>query len=135
MSSNTNNEEFQFQAWRVDEKPEPKQTTASSSSPEGDSKKSVFVGTEQTVASTLLGHNDDDAEDSVCIRVTHSSLNYKDALSSVGTKGVTKQYPHTPGIDAAGYIVNNNSNSGVDQEEEEEEEERKESVLVTGYVS
>jgi len=133
MSSNTNNEEFQFQAWRVDEKPEPKQTTASSSSPEGDPKKSVFVGTEQTVASTLLGHNDDDAEDSVCIRVTHSSLNYKDALSSVGTKGVTKQYPHTPGIDAAGYIVNNNSNSGVDQEEEEEEEERKESVLVTGY--
>lgn len=38
------------------------------------------------------------------IRVHYSSLNYKDALSASGNKGVTKQYPHTPGIDAAGVV-------------------------------
>lgn len=38
------------------------------------------------------------------IRVAYSSLNYKDALSAIGNKGVTQKYPHTPGIDAAGTI-------------------------------
>ena len=41
----------------------------------------------------------------VLIRVHHSSLNYKDALSATGNKGVTRQFPHTPGIDAAGEIA------------------------------
>lgn len=41
----------------------------------------------------------------VLIRVHYSSLNYKDALSTTGNKGVTKKYPHTPGIDAAGEVV------------------------------
>ena len=40
----------------------------------------------------------------VLINVQYSSLNYKDALSSCGNKGVTKSYPHTPGIDAAGIV-------------------------------
>ncbi|MBI9060684.1 MAG: YhdH/YhfP family quinone oxidoreductase [Marinilabiliaceae bacterium] len=40
----------------------------------------------------------------VLIRVEYSSLNYKDALSSIGNKGVTRNYPHTPGIDAAGIV-------------------------------
>lgn len=40
----------------------------------------------------------------VLIRVHYSSLNYKDALSASGNKGITKSYPHTPGIDAAGVI-------------------------------
>lgn len=39
------------------------------------------------------------------IQVLYSSLNYKDALSATGNKGVTKKYPHVPGIDAAGIIV------------------------------
>ncbi len=38
------------------------------------------------------------------IRVHYSSLNYKDALSASGNKGVTRNYPHTPGIDAAGIV-------------------------------
>lgn len=38
------------------------------------------------------------------IRVSWSSVNYKDALSSIGNRGVTRQYPHTPGIDAAGTV-------------------------------
>jgi putative YhdH/YhfP family quinone oxidoreductase len=41
----------------------------------------------------------------VLIKVRYSSLNYKDALSASGNKGVTRKYPHTPGIDAAGIVV------------------------------
>lgn len=40
----------------------------------------------------------------VLIRVHYSSLNYKDVLSATGHKGVTKSYPFTPGIDAAGIV-------------------------------
>jgi acrylyl-CoA reductase (NADPH) len=39
------------------------------------------------------------------IEVKYSSLNYKDALSATGNKGVTRKYPHTPGIDAAGVVA------------------------------
>ena len=39
------------------------------------------------------------------IEVKYSSLNYKDALSATGNKGVTRNYPHTPGIDAAGVVA------------------------------
>jgi len=39
------------------------------------------------------------------VRVHFSSLNYKDALSSIGNKGVTRKFPHTPGIDAVGEVV------------------------------
>ncbi|MGH7848542.1 MAG: YhdH/YhfP family quinone oxidoreductase [Candidatus Binatia bacterium] len=39
------------------------------------------------------------------IEVKYSSLNYKDALSATGNKGVTRKYPHTPGIDAAGVVT------------------------------
>jgi len=39
------------------------------------------------------------------VKVHYSSLNYKDALSATGRPGVTKRYPHTPGIDAAGEVV------------------------------
>lgn len=39
------------------------------------------------------------------VEVKYSSLNYKDALSATGNKGVTRKYPHTPGIDAAGMVV------------------------------
>jgi putative YhdH/YhfP family quinone oxidoreductase len=38
------------------------------------------------------------------VKVVYSSLNYKDALSATGNKGITKKYPHTPGIDAAGVV-------------------------------
>lgn len=43
-------------------------------------------------------------EGDVLIRVEYSSLNYKDALSATGNPGVTRNYPHTPGIDAAGTV-------------------------------
>lgn len=45
----------------------------------------------------------------VLVKVYYSSLNYKDALSATGNKGVTKNYPHTPGIDASGVIESSDS--------------------------
>jgi putative YhdH/YhfP family quinone oxidoreductase len=50
-------------------------------------------------------------EGDLLIKVKYSSLNYKDALSAQGNKGVTKNYPHTPGIDAAGVVEKSLSNS------------------------
>ena len=44
-------------------------------------------------------------EGELLIRVDYSSINYKDALSATGNPGVTKQYPHIPGIDAVGTVV------------------------------
>jgi putative YhdH/YhfP family quinone oxidoreductase len=44
-------------------------------------------------------------EGDILIKVRYSSLNYKDALSASGNKGVTRKYPHTPGVDAAGVVV------------------------------
>jgi len=39
------------------------------------------------------------------VKVHYSSLNFKDALSATGNPGVTRKFPHTPGIDAAGEVV------------------------------
>lgn len=45
----------------------------------------------------------------VLIKVEYSSLNYKDALSASGNKGVTRNYPHIPGIDASGEVISDES--------------------------
>ena len=58
-----------------------------------------YRGSEITLSTADLPAGD------VLIRVSHSSLNYKDALSASGNKGVTRHFPHTPGIDAAGEVV------------------------------
>lgn len=39
------------------------------------------------------------------VRVAYSSLNYKDALAASGHPGVVRRFPHVPGIDAAGVVV------------------------------
>ncbi len=44
-------------------------------------------------------------EGELLVQVHYSSLNFKDALSAIGNPGVTRNYPHTPGIDAAGVVV------------------------------
>jgi acrylyl-CoA reductase (NADPH) len=62
-------------------------------------------------------------EGDVLIQVNYSSLNYKDALSASGNKGVTRNYPHTPGIDAAGVIVQSTNESFKTGDQ----------VIVTGY--
>ena len=66
---------------------------------------------------------DDLPEGDILIKVNFSSLNYKDALSASGAPGVTRNYPHTPGIDAAGVIVETNDNNLKEGD----------SVIVTGY--
>jgi len=43
-------------------------------------------------------------EGEVLVRVAYAGLNYKDALSARGNRGVSKHYPHTPGVDAAGTV-------------------------------
>jgi acrylyl-CoA reductase (NADPH) len=44
-------------------------------------------------------------EGDTLVRVQYSSLNYKDMLSATGSPGITRQYPHTPGIDGAGVVI------------------------------
>lgn len=57
------------------------------------------------------------------LRVHYSSLNYKDALSATGHPGVTRRFPHTPGIDAAGEVVSCSDGAFAPGEK----------VIVTGY--
>ncbi|MEX2091493.1 MAG: oxidoreductase [Pirellulales bacterium] len=47
--------------------------------------------------------------DDVLIEVAYSSLNYKDALASQGHPGVVQKFPHVPGIDCAGTVVESKS--------------------------
>jgi alcohol dehydrogenase len=39
------------------------------------------------------------------IEVKYSSLNFKDGLSATGNPGVTRNFPHTPGIDVSGVVI------------------------------
>ena len=48
-------------------------------------------------------------EKEVVIKVTYSSLNYKDALSSIGNPGVTRTFPHVTGIDVSGTVFESTS--------------------------
>ncbi|AOY44180.1 MULTISPECIES: YhdH/YhfP family quinone oxidoreductase [Psychrobacter] len=62
-------------------------------------------------------------ENDLLIEVNYSSLNYKDAMSATGNKRITRNYPHTPGIDAAGVVVSDKSGTFSAGQE----------VLVFGY--
>lgn len=62
-------------------------------------------------------------ENDLLIEVHYSSLNYKDAMSASGNKSITKNYPHTPGIDAAGVVVSDKSGTFSEGQE----------VVVFGY--
>lgn len=53
---------------------------------------------------------DDLPNGELLVDVHYSSLNYKDALSATGAPGVTRNYPHTPGIDLAGVVRECTSN-------------------------
>ena len=41
----------------------------------------------------------------VLVKTAYSSLNYKDVLLCSGNPGLVRRYPHIPGIDAAGTII------------------------------
>lgn len=82
---------------------------------ETEDKKYIREIKEKTIADLPAGE--------VLIKVQYSSLNYKDALSASGNKGVTRKYPHTPGVDAAGVVT----------ESQNPDFKPGDQVLVTGY--
>lgn len=62
-------------------------------------------------------------DNELLVKVSYSSINYKDALSASGNKGVTRQFPHVPGVDASGVVVQSKSPAFAEGEK----------VLVTGF--
>ena len=78
---------------------------------------SGFINSIERLSISNLKDND------LLVKVSYSSLNYKDALSASGNKGVTREYPHTPGIDAVGEVIQSNSSDFKTGEK----------IIVTGY--
>lgn len=79
---------------------------------------------DKTFSQSIIERSIDDLPTGeVLIRVEYSSLNYKDALSATGNRGVTRNYPHTPGIDAVGVVEDSIA----------PEFSKGDTVLVTGY--
>ena len=76
-----------------------------------------FVSGIEQISVPKIGENE------VLIKATYSSLNFKDALSSIGNPGVSRSFPHVTGIDVAGIIQESNAADFVKGDE----------VLVTGY--
>ncbi len=81
------------------------------------------VGEKQYQGSVIEKTLDSLAENEVLVRVNYSCLNFKDALSASGSKGVTRNYPHTPGIDAVGVVEKSSVESFSAGDE----------VIVSGY--
>ncbi len=48
-------------------------------------------------------------EGEVTVEVEYSSLNYKDGLACIERGGIVRNYPHIPGIDVAGTVVESQS--------------------------
>lgn len=59
----------------------------------------------------------------VLIKVLYSSVNYKDYLSASIHYGITRSYPHVPGIDAAGIVSSSKTKEFSEGDE----------VIITGY--
>ena len=62
-------------------------------------------------------------EADVTIRVSYSSINYKDAMVSAGAGKMVRQFPHIPGVDLAGDV----------EEDRKGRFKKGDKVLVTGY--
>ena len=88
--------------------------------------KAVFIeeAGEKTYSKRIVERSVDDLpEGDLLVKVHYSSLNQKDAMSAHGNKGVTRNFPHQPGIDAAGIVE---ASSSADFSEGDK-------VIVTGY--
>jgi alcohol dehydrogenase len=59
----------------------------------------------------------------ILVRVEYSSLNFKDMLCTQGHPAVTRQFPHQPGIDAAGVV----------EQSSDDNFRVGDAVIVTGY--
>ncbi len=81
------------------------------------------IGDNKFLRKIDVKNTDDLPDGDVLVKVAYSSLNYKDALSAIGNRGVTKKYPHTPGIDAAGIV----------EESKTEDFKPGDEVIVTSY--
>ena len=44
-------------------------------------------------------------KDNLLIKVYYSSINFKDVMSCKGNPSITKTFPHTPGLDATGIVL------------------------------
>lgn len=79
---------------------------------------------DKTFTKSIIQRDISDLPDNdLLIEVHYSSLNYKDAMSASGNKAVSQNFPHTPGIDAAGIVVSDKSGTFKAGEQ----------VLVFGY--
>ena len=78
---------------------------------------------EGNIISVVEKNVDELPEGDLLIKVSYSSLNYKDAMSASGMPGVTRNYPHTPGIDAVGEIDSSSSKNFKEGDK----------VIITGY--
>lgn len=76
----------------------------------------------KVVASLCTMSVDELTQGDVLIRVSHSSINYKDALAATGAGRILKKYPLNGGIDLAGTVVSS----------EDEQFNAGDAVLVTG---
>ncbi|NDV91327.1 acryloyl-CoA reductase [Alteromonas sp. 345S023] len=84
----------------------------------------VEENSDNTFSKTVVTRSVDDLPDNeLLIEVHYSSLNYKDAMSASGNKRISQNFPHTPGIDAAGVVISDKSNTFSTGDE----------VLVFGY--
>lgn len=77
----------------------------------------------EVVASSRLMNVEDLPEGHLLIKVSYSSVNYKDALAFSTNGNIVKNYPFVPGIDLAGVVMK----SSDDRFQEGDE------VVVTGY--
>lgn len=59
----------------------------------------------------------------VLIKVTYSSVNYKDALAATAQSKIIRRFPLVAGIDAAGYVVSSKNNTF----------RQGDAVVITGY--
>lgn len=76
-----------------------------------------FTSSVKEIEKPICGDNE------IIIKAEYSSINYKDALSSIGNAGVSRNFPHITGIDVAGTVFESKSNLFKVGEK----------VLVTGY--
>lgn len=61
--------------------------------------RNIFDYNVETLPFSFLPKND------VLVKINYSSINYKDLLSIMGNPGITRKFPHIPGIDAVGTVV------------------------------
>lgn len=70
---------------------------------QGEGEKPKFTATVQELTEDQLPQGD------VTLDVAYSSFNYKDGLVTLGLGGLTKDFPHVPGIDMAGTVTASDS--------------------------